>query len=72
VVGAVGWVLVQEVFNGGAGVGYDGFTLFGREADHARVEPRMIFDPGLMGREGELSRESFTAYLRVMPGDLTA
>jgi len=67
-----GRVLVQEVFNGGPGVGYDCFTLFGREADHAGVEPRMIFNPGLMGREGELSRESFAAYLRVMPGDLTA
>lgn len=67
-----GRVLVQEVFNGGPAAAYDGFTLFGRGEDYAEVEPRLIFNPTLMGREGELSRETFGPYLRVLPGDLTA
>jgi SAM-dependent methyltransferase len=72
VAGHGGRVLVQELFNGGPAVGYDCFTLFGRAEEHAQVETRKLFNPGLMGREGEVARDSFAAYLRVMEGDATA
>lgn len=67
-----GRVLVQEVFNGGPAAAYDGFTLFGRGEDHPEIEPKLIFNPTLMGREGQMSRETFAAYLRVLPAELTA
>ena len=67
-----GRVLVQEVFNGGPAAAYDGFTLFGRGQDHPDVAPPVIFNPGLMGQEGELSRRAFGPYLGRLPPELTA
>lgn len=67
-----GRVLVQEVFNGGLAAAYDGFTLFGRGADHPDAPPPPLFSPGLMSDEGERARKTFAAYLRLLPPELTA
>ena len=68
---AGGRVLVQEVFNGGDAVGYDGFTTFGRGEDHDGVARRMLFNPTLMSREGGMARNTFNAYLRTLPPEAT-
>lgn len=67
-----GRVLVQEMFNGGPLVAYDCFTLFCRGEDHAGIDNRLIFNPMLMSREGMQARESFNAYLRLLPPASTA
>lgn len=67
-----GRVLVQEMFNGGPNIAHDCLTLFGRGEDHRALAPRMIFNPDLMLREGFVARESYAAYLRVLPPDTTA
>ncbi len=59
-----GRVLIQEMFNGGPGVGYDCFSTFCRAGDNPEVERKTIFNPGLMGREGAIAREYFSPYMR--------
>lgn len=59
-----GRVLIQELFNGGPGLGYDCFSTFCRQGDHTAVERRTLFNPGLMGREGTIARDYYAPYLR--------